>query len=148
MPGTRATIYLAGPAAEALERVKTVYRNKYGIATTVSSVFARLLLGETIDEVIAQPYRQDLARIAGEIDGLRDELRQAQIRRRMNVVQRVHRDAAGLYPAVKQISTTLGRARRRSEPSSPDLAEAARIEGRLDELMAACADAMVPGRRR
>lgn len=148
MPGTRATIYLAGPAAEALERVKTVYRNKFGIATTVSSVFARLLLGETIDEVIQRPYRQDLARIAGEIDELHDELRRAQARRRTNVLHRVHREVAALYPAVKQISTTLGHGRRRNEPSTPDLSEAARIEARLDELMGACADAIAPGRRR
>lgn len=148
MSGTRATIYLAGPAAEALERVKTVYRNKYGIATTVSSVFARLILGETIEEVIERPYRQDLASIGSEIDKLHDELRRAQARRRMDVVHRVRRDVAGLYPAVKQISTTLGHARRRNEPSTPDVTEAARIEERLDALMAVCAGATAPGRRR
>ena len=146
--GVRTTIYLAGPAAKVLERVKTEYRDRYGIATTVSSVLARLLLGETIEEVVERPYRSDLARLASERERLRDELRRAQARRRTAEVHRIHDEVASLYPAVKKISNTLGRARRRNEPYSPDFDDAARIEKSLDELMAECGDAIAGGRRR
>ena len=65
----------------------------------------------------------------------------------MNDLRRVHRDVADLYPRVKQISNSLARSRRRRESYSPDFTEASRIEKCLDELMAACADAIVAGRR-
>lgn len=143
----RTTIYLAGPAAEALERVRTEYA-KFGVAVTTSAVLARLLLGETIDEVIQRPCRPDLTRIAGERDRLRNELKRAKARHRVVDVHRIHREVADLYPAVKRIANTLGRARRRSEPYTADLAEATRIEQSLDELMVACAEAIVPSRRR
>ena len=146
-PGIRTTIYLAAPAAKALDRVKMEYRDRYGIAITVSSVLARLLLGETIDEVVERPYRADLARIATDRDRLQDELRHA-ARRRIDDLHRIHREIAELYPRVKQISNTLGRGKRRSDPSSPDLADAARIEESLDKLMTACGDAIVSSRRR
>ncbi len=144
----RTTIYLAGPAVDVLHHVKAEYRGRYGIGTTVSAVIARLLLGESIDEVIGRPYRTDLARIASESDQLRDDLRQARARRRTTDLHRVHREIADLFPRVKQISHTLGRARRRNEPYSPDFTEAVRLEGTLNDLMAECADAIVPGRRR
>lgn len=143
----RTTIYLARPAAEALARVRTEYA-KYGIARTTSAVLARLLLGETIAEVIERPYRPDLARIAAEMDKLRDELRRAQARHRMADLHRIHRGVADLYPRVKQIANTLSRGKRRNEPHSPDFAEATRIDEGLNDLMGACADAIVPGRRR
>ena len=148
MAGLRTTIYLAGPAAKVLERVKTQYRDRYGIAITVSSVLARLLLGESVDEIVDRPYRVDLVRIASERDRLRTELRHAQARRRMDDLRRIHREVADMYPRVKEISNTLARARRRNEPHAPDFAEAARIEESLDELMAACADAIMTARRR
>jgi hypothetical protein len=66
----------------------------------------------------------------------------------MDDLHRIHREVAELYPRVKQISNTLGRAKHRSEPYSPDFAEAGRIEDSLDELMAECADAIVAGRQR
>lgn len=144
----RTTIYLAEPAAEVLERVKVEYRDRYGIATTVSSVLARLLLGETLQEIVDRPYRMDLARLASERDRLHGELRRAQARRRMDDLRRIHREVADLYPRVKQISNSLARARRRHEPYSPDFTEASRIDESLDDLMAACADAIVMGRRR
>jgi len=144
----RTTIYLSGDAAKALQRVKTEYLSRYGIATTVSSVLARLLVGETIDEIVERPYRLDLARIASEKDRLHDEFRRAQAKRRMNDLRRIHRDVAKLYPRIKEISNTLGRAKIRREPLSPDFAEAGRIEDSLDELMTECSDAIVAGRRR
>ncbi len=146
--GMRTTIYLTGPAAEVIERVKSEYRDRFGIATTVSAVLARLLLGESVDEVVERPYRSDLARIATERDRLLDELRRAQARRRVDDLHRVHREVAGLFPRVKRISTSLGRAKRRNEPCSPDFTEATRIEDSLDELMGACADAIVSARKR
>jgi hypothetical protein len=146
--GVRTTIYLAGAAAEVLDQLKREYRERYGIATTVSAVFARLLLGETINEVVERPYRRDLARIATEIDKLRDEVRRGLPKRQASDLHRTHREIADLYPRVKQISNTLGRAKRRNEPFSPDFAEAARIEQRLDKLMMECADAIVHRRRR
>jgi hypothetical protein len=146
--GLRTTIYLAEPAAKVLERVKMEYRDRYGIGTTVSSVLARLLLGETLQEILDRPYRMDLARLASERDRLHVELRRAQARRRMDDLRRIHREVADLYPRVKQISNSLARARRRHEPYSPDFTEAGRIDESLDELMAACADAIVAGRRR
>jgi hypothetical protein len=147
-PGLRTTIYLAGPAAKVLERVKTEYRDRYGIAITVSSVLARLLLGESLQEIVDRPYRVDLARIASERDRLHGELRRAQARRRMDDLRRIHREVAELYPRVKQISNTLSRARRRNEFDSPDFTEAGRIDESLDELMAACADTIAARRRR
>jgi hypothetical protein len=145
--GVRTTIYLAGAAAEVLDHLKREYRERYGIATTVSAVFARLLLGETINEVVERPYRRDLARIASEVDKLRDDVRRVLVKRRGDL-HRIHREIAGLYPRVKQISNTLGRAKRRNEPYSPDFAQAAQIEQKLDELMMECADAILPRRRR
>lgn len=145
-PGLRTTIYLAAPAAEVLERVRTEW-NKYGIATNVSSVLARLLLGERIDEVVDRPYRSDLASIASERDKLRDNLQQATKRQRKDL-HRIHREIADLYPRVMQIVATLGRAKRRDGSRSPDLAEAVRIEASLNELMTKCADAIVPARLR
>lgn len=144
----RTTIYLSGDAARALQRVKTEYLSRYGIATAVSSVLARLLVGETIDEIVERPYRLDLARIASEKDRLHDELRRAQAKRPMNDLRRIHRDVAKLYPRIKEISNTLGRAKTRREPRSPDFAEAGRIEDSLDELMTECSDAIAAGRRR
>lgn len=144
----RTTIYLAGPAAEALDRVKVEYRERYGIATTVSAVFARLILGESLDEVVKRPYRLDLERIAAERNKLSDDLQRARAKRRTSDLHRIHREIADLYPRVKQILNTLGRARRRNETYSPDFAEAARIEESVNQLMAKCADAIVPGRRR
>jgi hypothetical protein len=64
----------------------------------------------------------------------------------MKDLHRVHRAVADLYPRVKQISNTLGRARRPND-RSPDFTEAARLEESLDKLMAACADAIVSGSR-
>jgi hypothetical protein len=148
MSTIRTTIYLAGPAAESLERVRTEHRDRYGIATTVSSVLARLLLGEAIAEIVERPYRPDLARITTEMAKLHDALRQAKARGKTNDVHRIHREAADLFPPLKRISNTLRRARRRSEPYSPDFADAARLEDNLDELMAVCADAIVLRRRR
>jgi hypothetical protein len=107
-----------------------------------------LLLGETIDEVVERPYRPDLARITTEMAKLHDALRRAKAKRKTNDVHRIHREVADLFPALKRISNTLSRARRRSEPHSPDFIEAARLEENLNELMAACADAIVPRRRR
>lgn len=147
-PSIRTTVYLTGAAVQVVERVKAEYRDRYGISTNLSSVFSRLLLGESADEVIARPFRSDLARIASERDGLRDELRRARGRQRANDLRRIHREIADLYPAVKRISNTLGRAKGRNGHYSPDFSEAARIEESLDELMAECAGAIVPGRRR
>lgn len=144
----RTTIYLSGEAAKALERIMTEYLSRYGISPTVSSVLARLLVGETIDEIVEQPYRLDLARIASEKNRLHDELRRAQPKRRMNDLRRIHREVAELYPRIKKILNTLGRAKKRRELRSPDFAEAGRIEDSLDELMAECADAIAAGRRR
>lgn len=141
----RTTIYLAGPAVAVLEHVKTEHE-RYGIATTLSSIIARLLLGENIDDVVERPYRGDLARIAGERDRLQGELRRAQAGRRTADLHRIHREVADLFPALKTISTSLGRAKRGKGSSSADFAEAVRIEKSLDDLMAACADA-IPLRR-
>jgi hypothetical protein len=146
--GVRTTIYLAGPAAAALDRVKTAHRDRYGMETTVSAVFARLLLGESIDDIVARPFRVDLARIAAERDKLRDELQRASARRLTNELRRIDRAVADLFPRVKQISHTLGRTKRRNEAYSPDFAEAARLEDSLNELMSKCSDAIVLGRRR
>ena len=66
----------------------------------------------------------------------------------MNDLRRIHREVAELYPRVKQISNSLAHARRRSEPYSPDFTEASRIDESLDDLMAACADAIAAVRRR
>lgn len=145
-PGLRTTIYLAAPAAKVLERVRTEW-DRYGIATKVSSVLARLLLGESIDEVVDRPYRGDLASIASERDKLRDDLRRATKRQRRDL-HRIRREIADLYPRVMQIVATLGRAKRRDGSRSADLAEAVRIETSLNELMAECADAIVPTRPR
>src|SRR5712672_2712753 len=122
--GMRTTIYLAPPVAKVLERVKAEYLSRYGIAATVSSILSRLLLGDTVDEVIERPYRVDLSRIVGERDELSDALRQALARRRKGDLHRIHRELADLFPRLKQISNTLGRARRRNEPASADLDEA------------------------
>ncbi|MBA3672249.1 MAG: hypothetical protein H0W68_09540 [Gemmatimonadaceae bacterium] len=146
--GVRTSIYLASPVAAVIERVKTEYLERYGSAITVSAVLARLILGETITEVVERPYRTELARIASEMNTIRDDLRRAQARRRVNDLHRLHREIAELYPRVKQIANTLDRARRRNEPPSPDFAEAGRIEESLNDLMGACADAIVPRRRR
>lgn len=142
----RTTIYLAGPAAEALEHVRTVYLEKYGIATTVSSVLARLLLGETIDEIVERPFRNDLKRIGNEADKLRHDLQRVRTRRRTDL-HRIHREVADLFSRVRQISNTLGRVTRRKAPPSADFTEAARIENSLDKLMRACANAIVPRRK-
>jgi DNA repair exonuclease SbcCD ATPase subunit len=146
--GVRTTIYLAGAAADALERVKTTYLERYGIGTTVSAVFARLLLGESIDDVIDRPFRADLARIAAERDKLREVLQRAHVRRRTTELHRIQRELADLFVRVKQISHTLGRTKRRNETYSADLAEAARLEDSLNELMNKCADVIVSRRRR
>jgi hypothetical protein len=143
----RTTIYLAGPAVEALDRVKNAYQGRYGIEMTVSAVFARLLLGESIDEVIERPYRAELARIAGERNKRRDELQRAHTKRRTKDLHRIHRAIADLFPRIKQILHTLDRAKRRNEAHSPDFAEAAQLEHSLNELMSKCVDAIVPGRR-
>jgi hypothetical protein len=143
--GTRTTIYLAAPATRVLDRIKMEYRDRYGIALSVSAVLARLLLGETVDEVVERPFRVDLARIAGERDTLQNELSHAQAKRRIGDLHRIHREVAELYAPVKRISNTLGRGKRRCD--SPDLTEAARIEESLDRLMTACGAAIVQGRR-
>ena len=145
--GVRTTIYLAGPAVEVLQRVQREYRERYGTATTISAVVARLLLGETLEEVVERPFRKDLARIASASEKLRAQLQQAHAKRRAGELHRVHREIAGLYPRLKQIANTLGRARRRNHPYSPDFIEAARMEKTLDELMNECADAIVLSRR-
>ncbi len=144
----RTTVYLTGAAAQVVERVKAEYRDRYGISTNLSSVFTRLLLGESIDEVIERPFRSDLARIASERDGLRDELRRARGRQGAGDRRRIHREIADLYPAVKRISNTLGRAKGRNGPHSADFTETTRIEASLDDLMTECAKAIVPARRR
>lgn len=142
----RTTIYLAGPAVDVIDRVRSEYA-RYGLATTVSTVLSRLLLGESIDDVVARPFRTDLARIADDRDTLREDLERARARRRTPDLQRVHREVAQLFPRLKQISHTLARARRRNEPYSPDFAEAVQIEETLNDLMTKCAAAIVPGRR-
>jgi hypothetical protein len=144
----RTTIYLSGPAAEVLDRVKAEYLGRYGIGATVSAVLARLLLGESVDEVIGRPYRTDLARIASERDKLRVGLRRARARRRATDLRRIHLEIAELFPRVKQMAHTLGRARRRNEAYSPDFTEAVHLEETLNDLMSECADAIVPRRRR
>lgn len=148
MKSIRTTVYLTGDAAQVVERVKAEYRDRYGISTNLSAVFTRLLLGESAAEIIERPFRPDLARIASQRDGLRDELRRARGRQRADDLRRIHREVADLYPAVKRISNTLGRAKGRNGPHSADFTETTRIEESLDELMTECANAMVPGRRR
>jgi hypothetical protein len=105
------------------------------------------LLGETIDELVKRPYRKDLERIVAETEKLRDGLQRALAKRDVDALNRIHREIAGLYPRVKQISTTLARAKRRTEPYSPDFTESARIEDLLDALMTECAVAIVSRRR-
>lgn len=144
--GLRTTIYLTAPAAAVLESVRSEWE-RYGAATNVSSVVARLLLGESVDEVVDRPYRIDLASIALERDKLRDELRRAAKRQR-KALHRVHRNVADLFRRLMPIVAALGRAKRRDGSRSADLAEAARIEASLNELMAECADAIVPARTR
>lgn len=147
-PGIRTTIYLAAPAATVLDQVKSEYRDRYGIAISVSAVLARLLLGETVDEVIERPFRTDLTRITKERDLLVERLQRARARRRTDELHEIQRAIAALYPRVKEISMTLERARRRQEPYSPDYDEAGRIERSLDELMKTCTDAIMLSRGR
>lgn len=139
----RTTVYLSGEAVKVLDRVKAEYA-RYGSATTVSAVFARLLLGESLDEVVMRPFRMDLARITGHRDKLRKDLERARARRRTSDLHRVHRKIAELFPALKLILHALGRVRRGKEPHSPDFIEAGRIEETLNDLLTECADAIVP----
>lgn len=145
-PGLRTTIYLAAPAAKVLERVRAEW-DKYGIETNISSVFSRLLLGDSIAVVIDRPFRSDLARIAAERERLRNDLKRA-IKRPGSNLLGLHREIAGLLPPVMQISATVGRAKRSNGTYSPDLTEALRIKESLSKLLAECAEAIVLGRRR
>jgi hypothetical protein len=146
--GLRTTIYLTAPAAKVLEQVKAKVLNRYGAAPTVSSIVARLLLGETLEEVVTRPYRPELGRVAAERDSLRQDLRRAKAKRRAGDLHRIRRAIAALYPSVKQIVNSVGSVRTGHESHSPDFAEASRIEESLDAMMAECVDAMIPGRRR
>lgn len=145
--GVRVTVFLAAPAAAVLERARATY-DGYGLRLNVSAVVTRLMLGETIDEVIGRPFRAELVGIESGVEQLREELRRARARRQTADLRRIHDAVAALYPEIKKVGTALGQAKRRAAGQSPDVTEAARIEKRIDELMAECADAIAGGRRR
>lgn len=144
----RTTIYLGETAAARLDEITRTYLERYSTAITTSAVFARLLAGETVDDILERPFSPDLEAVTLALKELRQQLQAAVKSSDAAELHRVHRETAKLFARTSTITNVLRSARKGRGPFSPNYSRAAEVETEIHGLMDACAKGiMARGRR-